>query len=86
MTTGAGSTYSARVYAAAVCSAADADAIAESDYVNYEVFAAQLHKQHLEPDLLRNLPYQQQQQQQQQRTYNNAQQFSSPRRHANARR
>lgn len=37
----------------------------EADYVNYEMFAGQSAKQH-EPDLLRNLPYQQQQQQQQQ--------------------
>jgi len=38
---------------------------AESDYVNYEVFATLLTQQtpHYAPDLIRNLPYQQQQQQ-----------------------
>ena len=86
----AGSTYSARVYAAAAADAVDAAASAESDYVNYEVFAAQLNKQnHLEPDLLRNLPYQQQQQNQ--RPSYAGQPFSSsssssPRRHSNSRR
>jgi hypothetical protein len=44
---------------------------ADADYVNYEMFASHQyswsnHQKQLEPDLIRNLPYQQQQQQQQQ--------------------
>ena len=56
-------------YYASTSSSAGADA----DYVNYEMFASHQynwsnHQKQLEPDLIRNLPYQQQQQQQQQQS------------------
>lgn len=54
-----------------------ATSAAEADYVNYEMFASSHHwaqQKQLEPDLIRNLPYQQQQQQQNSSALQNGQQ------------